>query len=137
MPVPLRRLSHDLLESLVTEPIEDGVTHASESILRTALQDDQVATQAWLKEQWRRETNAGLLAALMKCVGRLTCDETLMWGLEIADISLKHPDVEVRDAAVQALELWGGTEAADLLRQHSEEVGWLRKYIAQILSELE
>ena len=126
---------NELIECLIAEPIEDGVTHPSESILRNALNRDTEAVRGWIVDKWRSEPNAGLLAALMKCVGRLAWKEVFGWGLKVAKASLSHSDIEVRDAAVQAIDLWGSSEAIALLREHREDVSWLRGYISQILSE--
>jgi hypothetical protein len=130
-----RQLLHELVDALLDEPIQDGVTHHSESILRDALNKSPKTVHAWIADNWENETNAGILASLMKCIGRLSWDEVLVWGLDATQASLQHSDIEVRDAAVQAIELWNSPEAIQLLRGHEEGVDWLRDYIAQILSD--
>ena len=45
-------------------------------------------------------------------------------------------DVEIRDAAVQAAESWGGREVVDVLMSHDEPEPWLRECIPEIIDDL-
>ena len=58
----------------------------------------------------------------------------------IADVirarEAKMDDVEMRDAAVQAAESWGGREVVDVLMSHDEPEPWLRECIPEIIDDL-
>jgi hypothetical protein len=47
------------------------------------------------------------------------------------DDALRHKDAEVREAAIRALEKWGGDEALRILRQHRDAEEWLNDYVRQ------
>jgi len=46
---------------------------------------------------------------------------------------LKHPDIEVRDVAIQALENWEIEEAIPILEEYRDEVQWLEDYASEVL----
>ena len=50
--------------------------------------------------------------------------------------ALALDDVEIRDAAVQAAELWGDREILLVLKSHSEPESWLRDYIFDVIDDL-
>ena len=45
-------------------------------------------------------------------------------------------NVEMRDAAVQAIESWGERDLIDVLRTHQEPEPWLREYIQDVIDDL-
>ncbi len=49
---------------------------------------------------------------------------------------LAAKDVEIRDAAVQAAESWGGREILDVLKSHQEPERWIRDYIRDVVEDL-
>ena len=46
-------------------------------------------------------------------------------------------NVEIRDATVQAPESWDEPDLATILRQHHETEPWLRRYILDVINDLE
>jgi hypothetical protein len=59
------------------------------------------------------------------------------WGVQAARQAINHDDVEVRDAAIRALEKWGTLDCLDVLRQHRDAEAWLHDYVQQVVQDLE
>ncbi|TET33368.1 MAG: hypothetical protein E3J72_16910 [Planctomycetota bacterium] len=125
----------EFLASFESEPIEDGYTHVSEEILRNSLSNHKLGAILWLYDIIRNVNNPATLASVIRCIGRLDAEEINSFGLTLAGKALLHKEVEVRDAAVQALEAWDSPESIELLRSHSESKSWLKDYIDSILEE--
>lgn len=127
-----------LMAALLDEPIEDGVTHPAERVIDEALRahafECRDGLSRMLVEQYQTRPSVGAL--IVRCVGRLDYDRVGTWGMRVADDALQHRDVEVREAAVRALEAWGGCEALSMLRSHSDSVAWLSDYINQVIIDL-
>lgn len=126
----------ELRSSLELEPVEDGFHHPAEAILRSALAENRTEVKAWFEKTLAEQGQAALAADLVKCLGRLKPKEVEDWGLEMAQRALGHPVLEVRDSAVQALELWDTPQAIELLKAHQEKVPWLQEYISRLLHEI-
>lgn len=137
---PLDEVEERLLEALLYEPVEDGVTHSGEWLLEEAVEQhgpeqvcDWVTTVLSAEEVRRR----GLAPAIVRIVARNPglCSGELRRRL--VERALSEEDVEMRDAGVQAAETWGDRELVAALRGHAEPVGWLREYIDKVITDLE
>ena len=84
-----------------------------------------------------KKENNSFIASVLKSVGRLSVNEVNAWGSDLLEIALKNEDIEVRDAAIQALELWGTNSAVELLKSHNEIIPWLKDYISKVIRDLE
>jgi hypothetical protein len=118
-------------------PVEDGFEHPAEDIIREALFRQQSEVIKWLRSLISMEKDSCVLASVIKCVARLNESECPDWVYKLAAQALEHRDVEVRDAAAQALELCGTLTAVELLKDHSEPIYWLREYIDRVTLQLE
>jgi len=118
----------EVLLAIDTEPVEDGCQHPAEEHLRLLLFEHPLEMRHWLHNLISYETNASVVASIIKCLGRIDQEDYI----DIIASALNHPDVEVRDAVVQSLEILGST---DVLKKHlhNEPVAWLRSYIQQII----
>jgi hypothetical protein len=131
-PAEVRSLS-EIMSVLGEEPIEDGITHRAEIPLDAHLQRfGAVHIVQAVCESGHPARSAALLRLLGRlgnvgATGRMTLVE---WGLS-------SPSVEIRDAAVQAVENWEDHAVADLLRGHAEPVAWLAQYAENVLRDLE
>ena len=56
--------------------------------------------------------------------------------VELVRDALALDDVEIRDATVQAAELWGDRDILPVLKSHSEPEPWLRDYIFHVINDL-
>lgn len=127
-----------LIATLLDEPIEDGVTHPAEHVIDEALLTHSSECLDWLS--WvlieNYDTRPSLSAAIVRCIGSLEYDQVGHWGMRVADDALQHKHVEVREAAVRALEAWGGCEALGMLRNHGDSVAWMNEYVRQVIIDL-
>jgi hypothetical protein len=127
-----------LVAQLYDEPIEDAVAHPAEGWIRKALERDSSGCLQALSEALRNSyvDRASLAASILRCIGRMSYGQVGRWGLRVADDALRHQDVEVREAAVRALEAWGCREGLAMLRSHHDVEAWLDDYVRQVVSDL-
>lgn len=132
------RFRSKLIAALLDEPIEDGVTHPAEHVIDEALRTNSSEWRDWLARALNEhyQTRPSLSASIVRCIGRLDYDCVGGWGMRVIDDALRHKDVEVREAAVRALEAWGGYEALNILRSHRDSVAWLNEYVDQVIVDL-
>jgi len=131
----LPRLERSLLDSLREQPVEDGVTHPGEAVLRTALRSYGAEVRAWLTDRVTSRSSAER-APLLRLVGRMPRLQVAPWGFSLVATALKDEDLEVRDAAIKALELWRGPVALKILGEHVESERWLADHLRRVLEEL-
>ena len=128
----IKHLIHDLDRCFEEEPIEDGMEHPAERVLLDLARGSGVAA---ILASRLREGSYRHRAALLRCVGRLPVGLAGEWGIPLAAAMLEDRDIEIRDAAIRALELWGAPAATDALRVHSEKepVKWLADYVRLVV----
>ncbi len=114
--------------------MEDGFSHPLEKILQDALIRHREAVD-WILTAVS-EADTSLSSALLRCLGRLASPGSETWRSELIAAGLRSPEVEVRDAAVQAVENRDEDSLKNLLRQHEEKVPWLDEYIRQVAGNL-
>lgn len=121
-----------ILSALDEDPIEDGVTHSAESALNSYVSRFGSLSIA---HQFLAVTPSARAAAFLRLLGRCTNlapgerRSFVQWGLA-------SDSVEVRDAAIQAVENWEDGALIDVLRRHAEPVAWLAKYTASVVRDL-
>jgi len=136
---PQAQFSMAILRLLEVEPIDDGYSHPAEEVMENALKKDKTLTSAWIEgiylENFKRPAMA---TGILRCVGRLKNSLVESSGRNMARRGLSHPDVEVREAAIRALETWGGQESVETLKAFidNEPVFWLKNYLTQVITDL-
>ena len=131
------RLDAMLSAAFDAKPLEDGVAHPAEHILERALcTDDQSTVLSIVAALCVDTALPGFSAATLRCLGRLTAPGSSAWRSAVVGGALAHPDVELRDAAVQAAESWGDPDLVDVLHAHREAVPWLGEYIREVTEDL-
>lgn len=131
------RLVHKLHAAFEIEPLEDGMHHKAEVIIEQALQsgeDERILE--WLREFTSDDTQPVFAASVLRCLGRQEYLGTSSWRSALLRDALASDDVEIRDAAVQAAELWGDQEILPVLKSHSEPEPWLQDYISDVIDDL-
>ena len=128
-----KTLRDRVLDSIVAEPVEDGYRHSAEEILEQAINSDADSAATWIRLLILDRRKPALAAAVLRCLGRLDNPLTEEWRASLVEAALASPDVEVRDAAAQAAELWNDERSYEVLRQHNETEPWLRAYIEEVL----
>jgi len=133
------RFNRNLLHAFELEPIEDGHPHPAERIIKDALKTYNLEAFDWIKSTYLKNiTRSAIAAGILRCLGRLSSELTSIWGVVMAASGLLHPDIESREAAVRALEAWGGKESLEMLKAYvdMENVPWLKDYIKQVIIDL-
>jgi hypothetical protein len=119
------------------EPLEDGIDHEAERTLKNALNALQAElVLPWLAEFCTKVSRPNFAASVLRCLGRLSPPGTLTWRSILIEEALQKENVEIRDAAVQAVEQWEDTDLAEILKVHEEEIPWLHDYIQEVISDL-
>ena len=126
-----------ILDSLASEPIEDGVLHPAESFLERAWDECADSTRSWIDGVISGSSSArASRAALLRLVARTCPASAIRWGRTLAIRALADADSDVREAAVRSLESWGGSESRTALQSHHDPLAWLARYTAQALAYL-
>ena len=127
-----------LQTSFENTPLEDGMDHPAEQFLATMLQstDERLALK-WLMEFSLDSSRPGFASSVLRCLGRLVPPSTGLWRSELINEALKVDDIEIRDAAVQTVELWEDRDLISVLKAHDESQPWLRDYIHDLIEDLQ
>jgi len=124
-----------LLASLEDEPLEDGMTHAAEELLREAILGHPEEAEQWLT-QIISSNGPTTQAGILQCLGRLHHPEVIQAAEEIASRAFSSPDVGVRESAIGVVEQWGTPSLIEALRRHQEATPWLSRYAEKVLRDL-
>ncbi len=131
------QLAGKLHAAFEAAPLEDGMNHPTEEILAEALRSaGDRPVFAWLRSFSLDAAQPSFAASVLRCLGRQTSPGTGSWRAELVRGGLAMADVEIRDAAVQAAESWGGPDMRNVLESHSEPELWLRDYIRDVIDDL-
>lgn len=131
------QLLHRLHAAFEAEPLEDCMGHPAEQIIKKAfhsLKNQQIFD--WFEDFSLNIERPSFAASVLRCLGRQSNLGTSFWRAGLVRKSLAIDNIEIRDAAVQAVESWGDPNLADILRSHDETEPWLRNYILGVISDL-
>ncbi len=132
------RLATKLQVSFEADPLEDGMSHPAEQIIEEALRStEERKVLDWLRVLSLDTEYPGFSASVLRCLGRQAGPGTSSWRTEFVRDALASDDVEIRDAAAQAAELWGDLGLIEVLQSHLETEPWLRDYIQDIIDNLQ
>lgn len=130
------RLEAAMRNAFDAEPVEDGVSHPAEDVVEAAVGISAAALD-WLGEFVLDAGSPSFGASTLRCLSRLDLG-TDAWRVRLVRDALANEDVQVRDAALQAAEAWGGVELLRALAAHlsSEPVDWLRAAMQDVVESL-
>ena len=129
------RLANRLWTAFAADPLEDGMSHPAEEIIGEALRSmEDKPVLDWFRTFSLDAERPSFAASVLRCLGRQTPPGTDSWRAELVRDGLAVDDVEIRDAAVQAAESWGGRSLADVMKAHREAEPWLREYIENVIN---
>ena len=132
------RVVNGLRAAFEAEPLEDGMEHPAEEVVRQAfLAANEAHVLEWLWELALDTAHPNLAASVLRCLGRLARPGADSWRTDLIRSALDIGDAEIRDAAVQASEAWGGDAVRKVLEAHEEPLPWLRNYIRDVVEDLE
>ncbi len=131
---PPRLLSH-LVALVEAEPVEDGVAHAGEALVLAVLERDRGTAGQELRSIVLDCTPA-IGAAILRLLGRIEAPLDAAWRKGLIRDALRHRDPSIRDAAVQAVEVWRDESLQAVLRAHLDPLPWLGDYVKRVLQDL-
>ena len=132
------RLAHRLRSAFEIEPFEDGMNHPADQIIENVLRSSgSQGILDWLSAFSLDMERPNFASSVLRCLGRQAHIGTAAWRAELVRNALATDDIEIRDAAVQAAESWGGSGMVNVLRSHSEPESWLQEYILEIVDDLQ
>ncbi len=122
-----------LLAAIEAEAVEDGVTHVGEELISEIVSSGEAgclvdATIA---------TNTSVAASIVQLLGRVAPIAAQSSRVALMEYALGSTDIQLRDAAVQAIELWEDKSMISLLQSHQEPVAWLNQYVIEVLEDLQ
>jgi len=126
-----------LYASIVAEPVEDGVTHPGEDILREILNRWASASIDDLARLVFDAPDHSVSASVLRLAGRIHEFPEGTVRKNLISRALQSPDIELRDAAIQTAGSWEDQELLPILKNHREEIFWLRDYLQDVISDLE
>ena len=133
-----RQLESRLWIAFEADPLEDGVCHPAEEVIEESLEG---AREANVLESLRvlslDARRPDFAASVLRSLGRLGSPGTSRWRTKLIRDGLDSEPVPIRDAAIQAAELWGSPEMREVLEAHVEPVSWLREYLQDVIGDLE
>jgi hypothetical protein len=132
-----KEFKYEVVHALNEESIEDGYSHPAENILKETIMMCLPYAVTWIQSLYIENINNHKLAAgILRCIGRLNSNMTKPWGSIMVTGALFHSNVEVREAAVRAIEMWEDYSIIEYLEQREEKVPWLSNYIKQVIKDL-
>ena len=132
------RLAYRLRSAFGIEPFENGMDHPADQIIENALRSSgSQRILDWLGAFSLDTECPNFASSVLRCLGRQIHIGTAAWRAELVRNALATDDIEIRDAAVQAAESWGGLEVVNVLMLHSEPESWLQEYILEVIDDLQ
>lgn len=125
-----------LIAILETEPVADGYDHIGEVMLAELIDEHGFEVGEWLASSMFEEGEEPYHASILQLLGRIR-PFGHVWRVIIVKRALQSKNLLMRDAAIQAAELWEDPEVLSILRQHHEEYQWLRDYLNKVIQYLE
>lgn len=135
LPTKFDSYIQEIYQSLQQEPVLDGFNHPTEPVLAKAFAIYSEETEQWVLEQIKSSSHPSRTADILRLICRFW-PSTPGWRAAIVDLALKSNSIEIRDAAIQAIETWAEAELVDILTSHSEPVSWLSDYATRVIHDL-
>ena len=118
-------------------PIEDGISHPADQIIDQVLRSaDEGPILEWLRALCLDAGRPVFAASVLLSLIRQEQPGNCAWRADIVRSVLAIGNIEMRDAATQAAEMWGGSDMRDVLMDHTEPVEWLRDYTKAVIKTL-
>ena len=132
----IRNIECNLCSAFDSEILEDGVNHPADDILANALKnEDELSFLAWLSKVSLNIERPSFAASILRCLGRQK-PGTAIWRTDLVRKALNVKNVQIRDAAVQAVENWADSNLISVLEKHKEPEQWLAEYIDMVINDL-
>ena len=132
------RLLRRIIRSIEDDGVEGGFNHAAEPLFRELLVnygDDAVRclSNAFSSPDTPRWVRPDLLRLLGRQEAKNVPSD---WFSEVVRRALCSDEIQLRDAAVQAVELLQFDDALTILAEHKESSPWLADHMARVVRDL-
>ena len=132
-----QRLISDLVTASREEPLEDGMAHPVKAILDDILRlPPECGMPAKLRQLATSDADQTVASAVLCCLARRDRPGPTAWRVRMVRDALRCESVAIRDAAVQACEMWADRELIAVLTAHQESTSWLQDYIRRVVEGL-
>ena len=130
-------LFNELQADFIAAPVEDGMEHEAERTLVRVLSDGpEEEILYWIREFCTDVARPSFASSVLRCLASLNPPGTGEWRVDLVQDALQSNNVDIKEAAIQAVEHWGDAELVEVLASHQEDVVWLREYIAGVVKDL-
>ena len=124
-----------LINALDATPVDDGISHEGDAIVRRLVEFYQSQFIDYMTETAKDASAASRLSSIIRLMGR-NDRVPLAIKRHVLKYSLESNSAEVRDAAVQAADLWEDRRLLDILSLHVEPLDWVRSYQKDVMVSL-
>ena len=119
------------------EPVTDCMVHPAETeICKSFISNDSSRVLSWLTDFISDSTKPVFAASVLRCVSRFNPIGNSEWRAKVVATVLGSKYLEIREAGVRATESWADSELRTLLKEHDEQVEWLRDYVDAVIDDL-
>ncbi len=125
----------DLREALSLEPVRDGYHHPAAKILESYFVADPDAARSLAALPEYADVEPTFVADTIRLLTHFT-PSTRKWRADLVAGALGSSSLAVRDAAIQAIEIWEEPQLIVVLARHEEPDPWLSAYQATLLAQL-
>ncbi len=111
--------------------------HPAEDVIAVALRgESRDLALRWIRDICLDSTRPAFAAEVIQCLARQPGVGTAGWRAGLVRGGLASGYVEVRDAAMQAVEYWRDSDLRLILAAHTEPVAWLDEYRRGVVEDL-
>lgn len=131
------QLTGSLLSALRRNPVEEGFVSEADGILARALADNRLQTLEWVSDLFVANAERPQIASgLLMLVGRVDAETVGAMGMTMALAGIGHKSPLVQEAAIRALEAWGGEQSLQILQNFHLATPWLQQYVEAVKRDL-
>lgn len=135
----ISKLRDSLYASFEAQPLQDGMDHSAEEIIKEAMEfSDHAKVLNWFHSACLDVDTPTFSSSLLRCLGRQTGLGSELWRSQLINEALAIDNVLIRDAALQAAEFWGGSKIRQILEimVKTEPLHWLRGNMLDVIEDL-
>jgi hypothetical protein len=117
----------DFRQSLKNYSFENGMISPAGLIVKQLVDKYEIEFLKYLMILLSQEKDIQLIADTINCISHVVDPS---WSKILLQKAISHPSVIIRDAVVQSID---DQDDIEILRNHKEEVPWLKSYIESII----
>lgn len=134
---PFEELQLKFTTQLHRTMYKDDEPHPADRLLDTLLVYYPSKAETWLLKEFDANWgNAFFTTNLLLALSSQPVSNIDPWGFHIASCALKHTHMQVRVAAIMALEHWEDVRSIDTLEGHTDKLDYMNSYARSVLRAL-